>query len=179
VTIEIHPYDRNWPNLFRQAAEPIRETLGELALRIDHIGSTAIPGAAAKPIIDIQVSVASFQPFEPIVSGMDSIGFIWRSDNPDLSKRYFRETPGTRRTHIHMRCAGSWSEQMTLLFRDYMRCHADDVRQYVELKQRLAGQFQDDRSAYVEGKSPFIWHVIAKADKWGQEVGWQPGPSDV
>ncbi|MCI0710377.1 MAG: GrpB family protein [Chloroflexi bacterium] len=164
MTLEIHTYDPEWPNLFQQTAESIRIALGDLALRIDHIGSTAIPGAAAKPIIDIQVSVVSFQPFEPIVSAMDSIGFIWRSDNPDLSKRYFRESPGKRRTHIHMRCTGSWSEQMALLFRDYMRCHAEDVQQYVELKQQLAEQFRHDRSAYTKGKSPFIWKMMAKAE---------------
>ena len=178
MTIEIYPYDPDWPALFRQTAEPIRETLGDLALRIDHIGSTSIPGADAKPVIDIQVSVGSFEPFGPIVSAMESIGFVWRSDNPDLSKRYFRETPGARRTHIHVRRAGSWSEQMALLFRDYLRCHAGDVRQYVELKEQLAKEFRDDRQAYTDGKSPFIWHVMAKADKWCQEIGWLPVPSD-
>src|SRR6266496_5699693 len=99
--IEIH--DPNWPILFRQTAQPIRDVLGDIAVRIDHIGSTPISGMAAKPIIDIQISVRGFEPFEELNSLMVGFGYHWRSDNIDLTKRYFRETPGTRRTHIHVR----------------------------------------------------------------------------
>jgi GrpB-like predicted nucleotidyltransferase (UPF0157 family) len=179
LSIEICTYDPAWPDLFRQLSSPIRETLSDRALRIDHIGSTAIPGSAAKAIIDIQISVHSFEPFDSIISAMESIGYFWRSDNPDLSKRYFRETPGTRRTHVHMRRAGSWPEQLALLFRDYMRCHPEDVQQYVELKRHLAQQYRDDRAAYTEGKAPFIWHVIKKANLWSQSVDWQARQSDM
>ena len=137
MQIEIHPYNPTWPDLFRKTALPMREALSDLALRIDHIGSTSIPNAAAKPIIDIQISVADFEPFDPIQEAMNTISYLWRSDNTDLSKRYFRETEG-RRTHIHIRVAGSWSEQFNLLFRDYMRLHPDDVAAYSALKQQLA-----------------------------------------
>lgn len=177
--IEIHPYDPTWPDLFLATARPIRAALGEVAVRIDHIGSTSIFGMAAKPIIDIQISVAGFEPFERILKPMESLGYAWRSDNPELTKRYFREPPGTRRTHIHVREAGSWSEQMALLFRDYMRLHPADCAAYVELKYGLALQYRDDREAYTDAKDPFIWQILSKADKWSQAVGWRPGPSDV
>jgi GrpB-like predicted nucleotidyltransferase (UPF0157 family) len=176
--IEIHAYDSGWPALFRQTALPIRAALGDLALRIDHVGSTAIPGADAKPIIDIQVSLRSFAGFKRLVPLMEAIGYELRDDNPDLSKRYFREKPGARRTHIHMRCAGSWSEQFALLFRDYMRCHPEDVQQYGALKRQLAADYED-RQAYTDAKSPFIWSIMIKADAWSRNLGWQLGPSDV
>ncbi len=129
-------------------------------------------------MIDIQISVASFEPFDRLLKPMENLGWRWRSDNTDLTKRYFRESPGTRRTHIHIRLAGSWSEQFALLFRDYVRCHPDDQAEYVALKHQLAAQFRDNRLAYLDGKDPLIWSIMLKADRWAQEVGWRPGPSD-
>jgi len=104
---------------------------------------------------------------------------VWRADNRELTKRYFREKPGERRTHIHVRRAGSFSEQFALLFRDYMRTHPEDAGAYRELKYRLADEFGTDRHGYVDAKGPFIWETIRKADDWGQTTGWQPGPSDA
>lgn len=179
MSIEIHFYNPQWTEIFRQTAQPIRKALGDLAVRIDHIGSTSIPSADAKPIIDIQISALSFEPFERIRLPMEGLGYVWRSDNGDLSKRYFREAPGERRTHIHVRRAGSWPEQFALLFRDYLRVHPEAVRQYGVLKRQLADQFRDNRTAYTDAKTPFIWQIMAQADQWSQATGWQPGPCDV
>jgi GrpB-like predicted nucleotidyltransferase (UPF0157 family) len=96
------PYTPEWPERFRVVAARLRQGLGRTPLRIDHIGSTAIPGLAAKPIIDIQVSVVSFEPFEPfepIRCPLERLGYIWRAGNPDLTKRHVREPAGTPRTH--------------------------------------------------------------------------------
>ncbi len=82
------------------------------------------------------------------------------------------------RTHIHVRRAGSFSEQLNLLFRDYMRCHADDARAYADLKRRLAQEYRGDRLGYTESKDAFIWDIIRKADRWAADTGWRPGPSD-
>lgn len=102
--IVVVPYDAEWPSLFAEMGGRLREALGPVALRIDHIGSTAVP------VIDVQVSVADFEPLQ-------ALGFVFRADNTDRAKRYFREAPGTRRTHIHVRRVGSFSEQFALLFR--------------------------------------------------------------
>jgi GrpB-like predicted nucleotidyltransferase (UPF0157 family) len=177
--IEVVQYDERWPSLFRELGGTLRDALGDVALRIDHIGSTAVPGLAAKPIIDVQVSVASFEPFDPVRIPMEGLGFVWRAGNPDRMKRYFREAPGTRRTHIHVRRAGSWSEQYALLFRDYLRTHDGDAARYAALKWDLAERYRQDRIAYTDAKGPFIWVTMAKADAWAQEVGWEPGPSDA
>ena len=177
--IVIVPYDPRWPERFRKLGTALREALGEMALRIDHVGSTAVPGLAAKPIIDVQISVAALEPLHTYRIPLEKAGFVFCAGNPDLSKRYFREPPGDRRTHIHVRCRGSWSEQGALLFRDYLRVHEDDARAYAVLKYRLAEEYRDDRATYTEGKASFIWEIMVRAHSWQQQVGWQPGPSDA
>jgi GrpB-like predicted nucleotidyltransferase (UPF0157 family) len=156
----------------------LRAALGEVALRIDHIGSTAVPGLAAKPVIDVQVSVAAFEPLDSFRAPLERLGYVFRADNRELTKRYFREPPGHRRTHIHVRRAGSFSEQLALLFRDFMRTHPDWAQRYAELKLALAERYATDRVRYPEGKAPFTWEALAAADAWAQRTGWFPGPSD-
>jgi GrpB-like predicted nucleotidyltransferase (UPF0157 family) len=126
--VMIIPYDAEWPILFARLGGALRATLGDVALRIDHVGSTSIPGLEAKPIIDVQISVASFEPLDAYRGPLESLGYLFRADNTERTKRYFREAPGTRRTHVHVRRAGSLSEQFALLFRDYLRAHAEDAR---------------------------------------------------
>ncbi|MEM7032032.1 MAG: GrpB family protein [Chloroflexota bacterium] len=174
----IVPYDVTWPNQFISLAKLLRETLGGVALRIDHIGSTAVPNLAAKDIVDIQISVASFDPIAHIQQPMERLGYVFRANNDDLTKRYFREAPDTKRTHIHVRKIGSWSQQFALLFRDYLREHPDDADQYAQLKIRLAAELADRRQDYVDAKSPLIWEIMQKASRWSQRIGWEPGPSD-
>jgi GrpB-like predicted nucleotidyltransferase (UPF0157 family) len=104
---------------------------------------------------------------------------VYRPDNPERTKRYFREPPGRRRTHLHVRRAGSFSEQWALLFRDYLRAHRAVADDYAAVKRRLAIRFRDDRAAYTNAKAPFMWEVIRRADEWAQAQGWLPGPSDA
>jgi GrpB-like predicted nucleotidyltransferase (UPF0157 family) len=179
--VRIVPYDGCWPEWFRRLAQPLRQALGPVALRIDHIGSTSVPQLAAKPIIDIQISVADFEPLDAYRLPLERLGYIWRFDNPERTKRYFREGPLQRRVHIHVRRAGSFSEQFALLFRDYVRTHPDIASQYAREKIGLAQQYSrvEDRAAYTEAKSPFIWKVMAQADQWAQQTGWLPGSSDA
>jgi GrpB-like predicted nucleotidyltransferase (UPF0157 family) len=177
--IEICAWSPEWRETFRRKAVAIREALGSSALRIDHIGSTSIDGLAAKPVIDIQVSVAGFDPIDRLAQAMDAAGYMWRRSNPDLAKRYFRERPGEERTHVHMRRAGSWHEQWALLFRDYMRQHLDEHGPYVELKTALASTHRSDRAAYTAGKEDHLWSIIRRADRWAAETGWSPGSTDA
>jgi GrpB-like predicted nucleotidyltransferase (UPF0157 family) len=174
----INDWSPDWPDKFRQKATAIRRALGPVALRIDHIGSTSIAGLAAKPIIDIQVSVQGFDD-AALVEAMERAGYQWRESNPELTKRYFREAPGAERTHVHVRLLGSWHEQWALLFRDYMRAHPDEHAPYVGLKRGLAERFAADGAAYTDAKSDHLWAVIRRADRWAAETGWRPGPSDA
>ncbi len=177
--IEVVAYDPAWPGLFAELGRQLRGALGDVALRIDHIGSTSVPGLAAKPIVDVQVSVASFEPLEAFKQPLEQLGFVYRAGNAERTKRYFREPPGSRRTHLHVRRAGSFSEQWALLFRDYLRAHRDVAAEYAAVKRRLAMQFRADRHGYTEAKVPFMWQVIRQADEWAQATGWLPGPSDA
>jgi GrpB-like predicted nucleotidyltransferase (UPF0157 family) len=177
--IVIAPYDPQWPCRFAELGARLRGALGPVAMRIDHIGSTAVPGMAAKPVIDVQISVASFDPLEAYKTPLEGLGLVHRADNPDLTKRYFRETPGQHRTHIHVRLAGSWSEQFALLFRDYLRVHDEDCRWYESIKRGLADQYRDDRHGYTDAKGPYLWEIMKKAAEWVQDTGWAPGPSDA
>ena len=129
-------------------------------------------------MLDVQIAVAALDPLEPFRQPLEALGFVFRANNPDRMKRYFREAPGTPRTHIHVRQRGSVSEQLALLFRDYVRTHADEAARYARLKAQLAVQYRDDRVGYTEAKSPFIWEVLRRADTWAQRVGWASGPSD-
>ncbi|PDT31049.1 hypothetical protein CO660_05440 [Rhizobium sp. L9] len=177
--VEISDWSPEWTTKFRAKATALREALSKQAQRIDHIGSTAIQGLAAKPIIDIQISVANFDHMDDLVEALETVGYVWRSSNPELTKRYFREIPGHERTHIHIRRLGSWHEQWTLLFRDYMRLHVEEHGTYAALKRSLAAQFRNDRLAYITGKEDYLWQVIRRADRWAATTGWSPGVSDA
>lgn len=177
--IIVVPYDPIWPQRFAEQARTLREALGDVALRIDHIGSTSIPHLASKSVIDIQISVADFEPLDAYRIPLEGLGYVFRAENPELTKRYFREPPGQRRSHIHVRRAGSFSQQLALLFRDYLRTHPDIASQYAVLKFQLAQQYREDREAYTDAKQPYIWSVVALADAWAQQIGWLPGPSDA
>ena len=173
------PYDGKWQTEFVEIAKRLRETIGDEALRIDHIGSTAVPGLDAKPVIDIQISVKSLEPMT-YRSALEAAGYRHRADNPDLTKRYFRETEGMRRTHIHVCEAGSWSEQFALLFRDFLRQSEKWRRVYAAEKHALAEHYSapHERDFYVDGKDPIIWHIMQEASRWSKDTGWRPPASD-
>ncbi|WMT38903.1 GrpB family protein [Paenibacillus sp. D2_2] len=175
----IAEYDPEWSDLFLEIGLKLRDALGEMAVRIDHVGSTSIVGMDAKPIIDIQVSMHNYEVVSNYKDKLERIGFVFRAENPDKTKRYFREVPGSRRTHIHIREVGGFSEQITLLFRDYLREHREDCLRYALEKYRLMQLYRQERHKYVEGKGPIVWEIIQKAHSWSQETGWQPGISDV
>lgn len=177
--IEIHDYDPVWQDEFRSIGSSLRSALGETACRIDHIGSTSVRGLAAKPIIDVQISVRALEPVNAYLPRMEALGYIWRGENPERTKRYFREAPGARRTHIHVRKLGSWHEQYALLFRDYLRVHADEQRHYEAVKRRLAVQYPFERDAYTDAKGDIFWEIVRRADSWAAATGWEPGDSDV
>ncbi|MFZ3005126.1 MAG: GrpB family protein [Phenylobacterium sp.] len=177
--IEIAEPSPAWAAAFALKGAELRLAMGPMASRIDHIGSTAIPGLAAKPILDIQISVVGFEPMETLEAALGRAGYVWRADNPERTKRYFREAPGAARTHVHVRIAGSWHEQWALLFRDYLRDTAAELKPYATLKRDLAARHGADRAAYVDGKADHFWAVIRRADDWAKATGWQPSPSDA
>jgi GrpB-like predicted nucleotidyltransferase (UPF0157 family) len=187
--IEIVVYKDDWPLEFRQLAVTLRNALGNLALRIDHIGSTAVPGLAAKDVIDIQIALSAFSP--EVLSVMSDIGYShiegFRSDHRpahaggtdfEWEKWFFNPPPGQRRTNTHIRIQGRANQRYALLFRDYLRTHPATSESYGELKRRLAQNLSDLR-IYAEVKDPAVDLIFLAAEEWATSTNWQPGTSDA
>lgn len=156
--------DAAWPVAFEQESHRIRGALGDAALRIDHVGSTSVPGLAAKPIVDIQVSLATLEPRDRYVPALERLGYRHVLDPIRPDREYFsRDVDGERRFQIHVCVAGSEWEVRHLAFRDWLREHPDDAAAYEELKRRLADAHPRDIMAYVDGKTDFVSTTTARA----------------
>jgi GrpB-like predicted nucleotidyltransferase (UPF0157 family) len=166
--IEVVPYDPGWPAAFEHEALRLRTALGALAQRVDHNGSTSIPGLAAKPVIDIQVSVASLQPLAEYGDRLQSIGYVHVPHEDDSFCPFFHR-PGRwpHSHHVHVVESGGLEERRTLAFRDYLRDHAEAAREYERLKHSLAEELgtssPESREAYARGKTTFIERIVAIA----------------
>lgn len=157
-------YDPAWPTMFEEESARIREALGDVAARIEHVGSTAVPALAAKPVIDIQVSVRSMVPRERFVAPLVGVGYEFVPDPIDTEHEYFKkEANGVRTYQIHVCPVGSEWERRHLAFRDHLRVNPGDAARYAELKRRLAAEHPKDVIAYVDGKTPFIREVEKRA----------------
>lgn len=167
------PYDPTWPQRYEVMRARLAGALGDVAKRIEHVGSTAIPGIPAKPVVDIQVSVADVGDEDAYRDAIESQGFGLRWIEPH--HRYFRPPPGLPREYqVHVCSVGSEWERVHLLFRDYLRAHPETAAEYAALKARLAGQYRGDRIGYTDAKGPFIEGVVAKAQVWAKDTGWRP-----
>ena len=182
--ILIEPYSDRWPEQFRELAARIRAALGERALRIDHIGSTAVPGLAAKPVIDVQVTVRDLADARTLVDAgfEEKVGF---GDNrppgaqgpdADWEKRFFN--PPSGRANVHVRVKGRPNQRYPLLFRDYLRIHPEAAKAYEQLKRGLARHLPDS-AVYADVKDPACDLIATAADAWAKATGWEPGPSDA
>src|SRR5215472_18362092 len=166
--LEIVPYDPQWPACFNAEATRLRTALGRIALRIDHNGSTAVPGLAAKPTIDIQISVAQLSPLAIYRDPLKSIGYVHVPHADDSFCPFFhRPAQWPHSHHVHVVQAGGDEERKTLAFRDYLREHSDVADQYLALKMKLAAATNADdaaeREAYANAKSEFIDGVVRLA----------------
>jgi GrpB-like predicted nucleotidyltransferase (UPF0157 family) len=182
----IEPYSERWPRDFARLARRLRVVLGEGALRIDHIGSTAVPGLAAKDRIDVQVAVADLADANPLGgAGFVEFGPVGDHEPPGAhrdtgqwQKRLFQSGPEQFAANIHVRLDGHANQRYALLFRDYLRAHSAAVAAYAELKRRLASELRDV-GRYADVKDPACDLIIAAAEDWAVTTGWEPGPSDA
>ena len=162
--VELAEYDPAWPALYGQERDLIEGTLDDLVVAIEHVGSTAVPGLGAKPVIDIMVGVRSLADGEKCVRPLEELGYEYKGEFGIPDRLYFRKISGGRRSHqIHMVEIGSDFWKRHLLFRDYLREHPEEARGYHELKVRLAAEFGTDREGYTEAKTEFIRSAEAKA----------------
>jgi GrpB-like predicted nucleotidyltransferase (UPF0157 family) len=164
--IEISEYDPAWPAEYEAERERIRAALDpDLLMEIHHIGSTAIPGLAAKPIIDILLVIRESAERARVIQGLQKLGYVHWAENPEPGRMFFvKGMPpfGTLRTH-HVHVFDDEAERKRrIAFRDYLRLHADVAREYAELKRQLAERFSNDRDAYTRGKDEFIARICAR-----------------
>jgi GrpB-like predicted nucleotidyltransferase (UPF0157 family) len=184
--VVVIPYQSRWASEFTQLAMRIRDVVDDAAIRIDHIGSTAIAGLAAKDVIDIQITVADLDGADSLTKALIAVGF--RQGNtfeydefhgkaersPDLRKLYMREPEGERRAHIHIRELGRFNQQYALMFRDYLRASESAREEYGLFKQRAAQLFPDSIDGYLFLKEPVFHILYAAALLWAEHSGWFP-----
>lgn len=159
-------YDPRWPALYEAERDRILAAVGDSMLRLEHIGSTAVPGLGGKPIIDIVAAVRQLHDAERCIQPLQGIGYEYVPEYDELipERRYFHKGPPEARSfHLHVVELTSEFWESHLLFRDWLRSHPEDAHEYHELKHRLAARFGRDREGYTEAKSPFIESVVARA----------------
>ncbi len=184
--VVITSYQPRWTDEFVKIGRHIRGVVGRAAIRIDHIGSTAIPGLGAKDVIDIQITVSDLDEADGVTNPLRAAGFrhgtTFEYDvfhkrpetDPELRKLYMREPEGERRAHIHARELGRFNQRYALLFRDYLRS-SDDVRAEYELLKRRASQlFPDSIDGYLFLKDPVLHIIYEDASLWAEKVRWSP-----
>lgn len=182
ATIDIVEYCSRWPEEFTAIAGPIQMVLGPLALRVDHIGSTSVPGLSAKDVIDVQVTVHDLTPdLEGLFrqAGYSRLGHNQDHRPPtatgpdrDWEKQFYRPLTGRRPTNVHVRRAASANGRYALLFRDYLRTHPLTAAAYAQVKSALAQYAPTDWDLYYDVKDPVCDIIMAGAGDWATATSW-------
>ena len=161
--VAVVEYDPRWPARFNDERVRLAGAFGDDAVLIEHIGSTAVPGLAAKPIIDILVAARRFPLRAALITAMEALGYEHLGEYGIPGRAYFRRwSPRPRTHHVHVYAAGSDRITAHLLFRDYLRAHPTEAARYGNLKRELARR-QLDAVAFQSGKSAFIVDLLARA----------------
>lgn len=152
--------DPRWPEMFAAESARVRAAAGPALVELHHVGSTAVPGLVAKPVIDMLGGVRTLEDADALVPAIVAIGYEHdRTHEEELPRRrYFVRCggDGVRTHHLHVVEVGSWFWTQQLAFRDYLRQHQDAAARYAALKRDLAARFPDDREQYTAAKSDFI-----------------------
>jgi GrpB-like predicted nucleotidyltransferase (UPF0157 family) len=167
--VRIVEYDPAWPALADAELRRIAAALGETVVRLEHVGSTAVPGLAAKPILDLQLSVVAIELRERYVEPLAQLGYLFvpAPESPDF--HLFAKPPERPRSyHLHVCEAGTEHEFRHLAVRDFLRTHDDEAARYAALKRQLVAQHPQDRLAYIDGKEKYVVALEARAVEWAR-----------
>lgn len=165
-TVKLVAHHRRWRASFQREATRIRKVFDQDAIDIQHVGSTAIPGVPAKPVIDIGVVVPSFSRARRYLTSLRRIGYVVKKNDGRAERMFFTKGPPWRRTHyLHVGEEGSGYVEGMVLFRDYLRSHQQAARAYARLKQRLASRYSGEREIYTAKKGTMINAIVRKAKK--------------
>lgn len=189
------PYDPSWPDQARRIVARLNTACGHRAVRIDHIGSTAVPGMDAKDVIDIQVTVKSLADADELEDALKAAGYVRLPITTDVGKPDARSTVGDfdrsndeslwqkrvhcsadpgRPTNVHIRVDGWPGQQFALLFVDWVRANPGVQADYLSLKRRVAGEGHVSVGAYAEAKEPWFLDAYRRAWEWADATGWRP-----
>lgn len=164
-TVTLSPYDPEWEFEFEKEKALLLEHFGARIKAIEHIGSTAIPGIPAKPIIDMNIAVDSIDEIDDFIAGLQQLGYEYIPERRYADRQFFPKGPAECRTHhlnlVELESETGWKN--ALRFRDYLRTHTDAREAYRILKETLAEQYANDREGYTEQKSAFVHSILAKA----------------
>ncbi len=164
ASVRVVPYNPEWPELFaRERALLERELAAWLTGPIEHVGSTAVAGLLAKPVIDIMAGVASLDASRGAIAAASALGYVYFPYRPDVMHWFCKPSPAFRTHHLHLVPVDSrlWTER--LAFRDYLRNDATAAAEYAALKLKLAEQYEFDREAYTDAKTPFVNRIVELA----------------
>ena len=159
----INDYDPQWPRRFEELRLRLADALGDLAATIEHVGSTAVPGLAAKPVIDMDVLLKSESDFSGVVKRLSALGYRHQGDLGIRGREAFEAPPADFPHHLYVCLPDCPQFRRHILFRDHLREHPDDATAYAELKRRLAAQFSENRVSYVRGKTQFVTAIVERS----------------
>lgn len=168
--VEVKPYDPEWPRIFERIYAQVWPAVQHAAMSLEHIGSTSVPGLAAKPVIDACIVVASPRDIPYVVKGLAKIGYVHRGDLGVPEREAFKRPDSSPRHHLYASHRGSMSLRNHLGFRDYLRAHPDVAAEYGALKTELAARFADDIDRYIHGKTEFVLGVLRKIGFTNKEL---------
>ncbi|HHY78146.1 MAG TPA: GrpB family protein [Clostridiales bacterium] len=167
VKVEVVEYNRDWPALFEEEVEKIRNILGDELIEIHHIGSTSVEHLKAKPIIDIMPVVKDIEKVDNYNEEFIKLGYEPKGEYGIPGRRFFRKGGTIRTHHVHIFDINNTNEIVRhLAVRDYLRTHPQDAYEYGELKSKLAALYPWDIEAYCNGKDAFVKELERKALEW-------------
>ena len=160
----VKPYDESWKQAFEDIKSELDEALGDLALRIEHVGSTSVEGLSAKPIIDIDVVIENESKLEQVITALGKIGYCHEGDLGIPGREAFKYDGKEHlmRHHLYVCAKDSTELNRHISFRDYLRSHPDAVKEYSRIKEEGAALYPEDIDKYIEYKTPFIQEIYNK-----------------
>lgn len=164
TSVRVVPWDPRWPEQFEAEREELLPLFGDAAAAIHHVGSTSVPGLAAKPVLDVLVETPRLRLVDAITPSLEARGYEARGEYGIPGRRYFSRAPGVGlKVHLHVFVVGHPYAASHLLFRDFLRSHPSDAAQYGELKTRLASEHSDDPASYQRAKAHLLEALLEKA----------------
>ena len=162
-------YNANWSNQYEQEKQRILLALGDTVTNIQHIGSTSVPGLAAKPVIDMLLGLKQIPPLPEQISNLEALGYSYYGEFGIPGRHYFcKGMPRTHQIHAVLTDGEFWERH--ILFRDFLRNNPEAAQRYETLKRKLAQEFECDRTSYTNSKTPLIEQLLLEAALWQKIV---------